>query len=113
METLGIIKPVSGATDWCHAMVIMAKPDKSVRICVDDKPLNVYIRRELHQLPMVDEMLAQLQGATVFSKLDANSGFWQIPISEASQLLTTFITSFGRVAFTKLPFGIASAPEVF
>ena len=113
MESMGIIKPVSGPTDWCHAMVVVPKPDKSVRICVDYKPLNAFIRRELHQLPTVDETLAQLEGSTVFTKLDANSGFWQIPLSEASQSLTTFISPFGRFAFTKLPFGISSAPEVF
>ena len=62
---------------------------------------------------MVDEILAQIQGARIFSKLDANSGFWQIPLAEQSQLLTTFITPFGRYRFKKLPFGISSAPEHF
>ena len=57
--------------------------------------------------------LAQLSEAAVFSKLDANSGFWQIPLDEESHLLTTFITPYGRYAFNKLPFGISSAPEVF
>ena len=58
-------------------------------------------------------MLAQLTGAKIFSKLDANSGFWQIPLSQPSRLLTTFITPFGRYCFNKLPFGITSAPEHF
>lgn len=61
-------------------------------------------------LPKVDETLAQLVGATVFSKLDANSGFWQIPLATESHLLTTFTTPFGRFCFNKLPFGISSAP---
>jgi len=52
-------------------------------------------------------------GATIFSKLDANSGFWQIPLTEQSRLLTTFIPLFGRNCFNKLPFGITSAPEFF
>eukprot|EP00731_Ephydatia_muelleri_P037371 Em0452g6a len=46
-------------------------------------------------------------------KLDANSGFWQIPLSEDSRLLTTFVTPFGRYCFNKLPFGISFAPEHF
>ena len=61
----------------------------------------------------VDTTLALLSGAQVFSKLDANSGFWQIPLTEESRLLTTFITPFGRYCFNTLPFGISSAPEHF
>ena len=84
-----------------------------VRICVDLKPLNQSVLREVHPLPKVDDTLAQLAGAKVFSKLDANSGFWQIPLSQSSRLLTTFITPVGRYCFNKLPFGISSAPERF
>jgi len=49
----------------------------------------------------------------VYTKLDANSGFWQIPLSPESALLTTFMTPFGRFCFHRLPFGITSAPEHF
>ena len=55
--------------------------------------------------PKVDDTLAQLAGATIFSKIDANSGFWQIPLAEASRPLTTFITPYGRYLFNKLLFG--------
>jgi len=78
---------------------------------VDLKPLNKSVLRETHPLPGVDETLAQLTGATVMSKLDANSGFWQIPLAKESRELTTFIMPFGRYCFNKLPFGISSAPE--
>lgn len=61
----------------------------------------------------VDENLAKIQNSRFFSKLDANSGFWQIPLDPGSRLLTTFITPFGRYCFNRLPFGISSAPEVF
>ena len=63
---------------------------------MDLKPLNESVLREIHPLPKVDETLAQLSGAKLFSKLDANNGFWQIPLVETSQPLTTFITPFGR-----------------
>jgi len=49
----------------------------------------------------------------LFSKLDARSSFWQIPLSEKSKLLTTFITPKGRFCFNRLPFGISLAPEHF
>ena len=60
-----------------------------------------------------DETLTQLSGATTFSKLDANSGFWQVPLSKSYKLLTIFITQFGRHCYNKLLFGISSAPEHF
>ena len=113
MEGLGVISCVSGPTPWCAAMVVVLKPSGAVRICVDMKPLNENVLREVHPMPKVDTTLAQLTGATVFSILDANSGFWQIPLAKESTLLTTFITPYGRFCFNKLPFGISSAPEVF
>ena len=113
MENLGVILPVEEPTPWCAAMVIVPKDSGMVRICVDLKSLNESVLREVHPTPKVDTTLAQLSGATVFSKLDANSGFWQIPLAEESRLLTTFITPFGRFCFNKLPFGISSAPEIF
>ena len=75
--------------------------------------LNESVCRERHPLPVVEQVLAQLTGAKLFSKLDSNSGFWQIPLSPESALLTTFITPFGRFCFHRLPFGITFAPENF
>ena len=82
-------------------------------ICVDPKSLNKSVLPETHPIPKVDDTLAQLTGAAFFTKLDANSGFWQIPLSDVSKVLTTFITPFGRYALNKLPFGILSAPDLF
>eukprot|EP00731_Ephydatia_muelleri_P032552 Em0024g96a len=113
MESLGIISKVDEPTPWCAGMVVAPKKGGAIRICVDYQPLNRYVCREVYPLPKVDETLAQLAGAKIFSKLDANSGFWQIPLTERSKLLTTFITPFGRYYFHKLPFGICSAPEHF
>ena len=94
-------------------MVVVPKPSGSVRICVDFRPLNESVMREVHPIPAIDVTLAQLNGAKVFSKLDTNSGFWQVPLAKESRLLTTFITPQGRFCFNKLPFGITSAPEHF
>ena len=113
MEKAGVISKVSEPTPWCAGMVVVPKKTGKVRICVDLKPLNKWVFREVHPLPKIDETLAQLSGAKIFCKLDANSGFWQIPLSQSSRLLTTFITPTGRFCFNKLPFGISSAPELF
>lgn len=113
MEKLGVIAKVSEPTDWCSGMVVVPKQDGRVRICVDLTRLNQSVCRERHPLPAVDQIQAQLAGARVFTKLDCNSGFWQIPLSPESALLTTFITPFGWFCFHRLPFGISSAPEHF
>lgn len=75
------------------------------------KKMNDAVCREKFILPSVEHTLGMLAGATVFSKLDANMGFWQIPLTSDSVKYTTFITPFGRYYFNHLPFGIASAPE--
>jgi len=94
-------------------MVAVPKKSGSVCICVHLKHLNESVLGEVYPLPKVDHTLAQLSGAIVFSCLDANSGFWQIPLSDESKLLMTFITPFGYFCYNKLPFGISSMPEHF
>ena len=109
----GVISPVTQPTEWCFGMVPVLKPNGNVRICVDLTPLNKSVRREMHPMSTVDESLSKLAGSRIFSKLDAKSAFWQIPLSEDSKLLTTFITPFGRYCFNRLPYGICSASEIF
>ena len=113
MEKLGVIVRVNEPTNWCAGMVPVPKKNSKVRICVDLTRLNKSVQRERHPLAAVEQVLAQLSGAKVFSKLNANSGFWQIPLAPESALLTTFITPFGRYCFHRLPFGITSTPEHF
>ena len=109
----GVISPVTTPTEWCAGIVPVLKPNGKVRICVDLTELNKAVQREVHPMPSVDKSLAKLGNSKVFSKLDANSGFWQLPVDEESSLLTTFVTPFGQYCFNRLPFGISSAPEIF
>ena len=94
-------------------MVVVPKPNGNIRICVDLTNLNKSVMREKYPLPIIDHTLGKLAGAKMFSKLDANSGFYQIELDKDSALLTTFVTPFGRYFFKRLPFGISSAPEHF
>jgi len=75
--------------------------------------LNEYVKRENHPLPAVDTTLGRLAGSRVFSKLDANSGFWQIKLALESRPLPTFFTPWGRFCFNVLPFGVSSGSEKF
>ena len=113
MEKQDIIRPVTEPTEWCAPIVAVPKENGKIRICVDFTRLNESVQRENFPLPTTDQLLAQLSGATVFSKLDCKSGFYQVPLDEESQKLTTFITPYGRYCFKRLPFGISSGPEVF
>uniref|UniRef100_A0A3B3DHQ9 ribonuclease H n=1 Tax=Oryzias melastigma TaxID=30732 RepID=A0A3B3DHQ9_ORYME len=113
MEKMDVITRIEDPTDWCAGMVVVPKKSGAVRICVDFTKMNQAVCREKYILPSVEHTLGMLAGATVFSKLDANMGFWQVPLTEESAKYTTFITPFGRYYFNRLPFGIASAPEHF
>ena len=113
MQLSGVIEPIATPTDWCAPMVPVVKRDGGIRICVDLKRLNDCVMREHFPLPTVDDTLARLRGASVFSTLDLTSGFWQIPLAKDCSDLATFITPFGRFKFNRLPFGITSAPEIF
>ena len=113
MLSQGVISEMTEPTEWCAGMVVVPKPSGSVRICVDLTELNKAVKREVHPLNSVDQDLAQLTGSKYFTKLDARSGFWQIPLSEESRKYTTFLTPFGRYCFNRLPFGISSTSEIF
>ena len=113
MKMSGVISAVTKPTEWCSGMVVVPKPSGEIRVCVDLTPLNKAVKREIHPMATVDDNLAKICGSKIFTKLDAKSGFWQIPLHPESKLLTTFVTPFGRFCFNRLPFGISSAPEVF
>ena len=93
-------------------MVAVVKPNK-IRICIEPRDLNEAIRREHFLITTIEEVVASMPQAKVFSVLDATSGYWQVKLDEESSKLCTFNTPFGRYRFTRLPFGIKSAPEVF
>ena len=115
METDEVIRKLqeNEASPWMSAMVVVPKPGGKVRICVDLTQLNKHVIRPRYQLPTVDEVLCKLGDGKVFTKLDANSGFFQCKLAEESQLLTSFLTPFGTYCYRKLPFGITSGPEFY
>ena len=80
-------------------MCCNTKKSEDIRICVDLKPLNQNVLRETCPLPGVDETLAQLTGATMMSKLDANSGFWQISLAQESLELTHHLVTIASTSF--------------
>ena len=94
------------------SIVTVVKPDQSVRICIHPTYLNEAIEREHNPMKTIDEVVADMQEATVFSTLDSTSGFWQLKLYEESSKLTPLYIPFGRYRFLRAPFGIKSIPEI-
>ncbi|XP_047987077.1 uncharacterized protein K02A2.6-like isoform X1 [Leguminivora glycinivorella] len=113
MEELQVIEKVTTPTDWVNAIVPIEKSNGQLRICLDPRPLNKAIKRPHFPYPTLDDLRSKVAGASVFSKLDANSGYWMIPLDEESSKLCTFNTQFGRYKFLRLPYGINSSGEIF
>nr|XP_050031015.1 uncharacterized protein K02A2.6-like [Dermacentor andersoni] len=113
MEAEGIITRMQDPTDWVSPLVIVTKKNGRLRVCMDPRRVNEGIRREHYELPRREDIEAELAGARYFSKLDANRGFYQIPLDDYTSCICTFSTAFGRYRFLRLPFGLSSAPEVF
>uniref|UniRef100_A0AAQ4Q6X4 Gypsy retrotransposon integrase-like protein 1 n=1 Tax=Gasterosteus aculeatus aculeatus TaxID=481459 RepID=A0AAQ4Q6X4_GASAC len=115
LEADDIIEEVNGPTPWVSPIVAPPKPkdpDK-VRLCVDMRQANTAIERERHITPTMDDVIHELNGATVFSKLDLRAGYHQLELHPDSRYITTFTTHIGLRRYKRLSFGISSAAEVF
>ncbi|XP_034038462.1 golgin subfamily A member 3 [Thalassophryne amazonica] len=109
MEEMGVISKVTEPTEWCSGIVVIPRPvKKPPRICVDLTPPECNSKKGMPYSPSVAQTLAKIKDARVFTKLDARSGFWQIPLHPSQGRSQPSSTPFGRFQFNHLPFGIAS-----
>ncbi|PFX12869.1 Retrovirus-related Pol polyprotein [Stylophora pistillata] len=108
-----IVEPVEGPTLWVSPVVVVPKHWGDIRLLVDIRKANEAIVRERHLIPTVDDILYQLNGSKVFSKLDLKWGFHQIELEQQSRVITTFITHKGLSRYKRLMFGISSASELY
>ena len=94
-------------------MVVASKRNGKIRLCIDPKPLNKALKRNRYPLATIDDLLAKLTNAKVFTVADAKNGFWHVPLDDESSYLITFGTPWSRYRWTRMPFGISPAPEEF
>ena len=102
-----------GPSAWISPLVVVLKSDGDIRVCVDMRGVNEAIIRERHPIPTVEELLHDLNGSTVFSKVDLKWGFHQILLSEDSRHITTFVMHHDLYRYKWLMFGVTSTPEKY
>ena len=111
MLKAGVIQ--ESTSDWAAAPVLIRKRDGTVRWCIDFRRLNAVTTRDVFPLPLVDDCLDTLSGSVWFSKLDANSAYWQVPVREGDRKKTAFITRYGLFEHVRMGFGLCGAPGTY
>ena len=113
LEEAGVLRKTSHA-DWAAPIVPVVKKDGSIRICGDYKvTINPSLCIDQYPLPKPSDLMSCLTGGQKFSKLDLSAAYQQVTLDEASSKMVVVNTHQGLYQYTRLPFGVASAPAIF
>nr|GFB85629.1 putative reverse transcriptase domain-containing protein [Tanacetum cinerariifolium] len=102
------------SSPWGAPVLFVKKKDGSFRMCIDYRELNELTVKNRYPLPRIDDLFDQLQGSSVYSKIDLMSGYHQLRVREKDiPKKTTFRTRYGHYEFQAMPFRLTNAPAVF
>ena len=108
-----IIEPVEGLTPWVNPIVIVPKQGGDIHLCIDMRRANEAIERTRYSIPTVDELLQNMNGSKIFSKLDLKWGYHQLELAPESRGITTFASHESLYRYKWLLFGVNSASEIY
>ncbi|GJZ85637.1 putative reverse transcriptase domain-containing protein [Tanacetum coccineum] len=111
LSDIGFIRPNS--SPWGAPVLFVKKKDGSFRMCIDYRELNKLTLKNHYPLPRIVDLIDQLQGSSVYSKIDLRSGYHQLRVREGDIPKTTFKNRYGHYEFQVMPFGLTNAPAIF
>ena len=98
---------------FASPILFVQKPNRGLRFCIDYRKLNSLTRKDRYPLPLIDEVLARVSKAKIYTKLDIRQAFHRIRMHPDSEEMTTFRTRYGSYKCKVLPFGLTNGPATY
>ncbi|OWZ00303.1 reverse transcriptase, partial [Phytophthora megakarya] len=94
-------------------VVIIKKNDVDIRLCIDYRLVNSLTQLMVYPMPLINDLLEDLESTLWYCSLDIASGFWVVKMTDRARLISAFITPFGLFEWNWMPFGLKNAPQIY